>query len=180
MAIILIPAMLHLQINIAFSGQELKDDTKKTCQQLLDTAEEYYFEDNMDRAIELVLECLSQPGVKDNLRVRAYTILARIYLVREEPAKTKEMIRKILGLDPSYQPTIEQETPRYVSLVHEVRKTWQPSVEDDTILGLSPWVWVGAGVAATTAIVVIVVSGSSSDTQGPAAKALPKPPDFPE
>lgn len=182
--IIIIPlliAFLHLQVMAGVSDADSNDGSadQDTCARILDVAEDNYFDGNLNRAVELVFQCLSQSSTDIEIKVRAYTILGRIYLVKEEPEKTKGMVKKILEINPSYQPTIEQETPRYVNLVNEVKKTWQPPVPTETAAGISSWVWIGAGTAAAAAIIIIVAGGGKDETSS-GAKPLPKPPDYPE
>jgi hypothetical protein len=82
-------------------------------------------------------------------------------------------------LEPTYRPTIEQETPNYVNLVAEVRKEEDQLAAAEAGAGISSWLLIGAGSAAAVAIIAIVAS-SGSDDKGTQDTSLPKPPDFPE
>jgi len=157
----------------------LASEQPTTCADRLDEAEEFYYDGEFDKTIQIINQCLQQNTLPRNEQVRSYTILARTYLAKEDTIKTKDNIRIILKLDPSYQPTIEQETPKYINLVAGVRKEQDQLAAAATGIAMSPWLWIGAGSAAAVAIIAIVASGGG-DNNEPENTSLPKPPDFPE
>lgn len=157
----------------------LASDQPTTCADRLDEAEELYYDGEFDKTIQIVNHCLQQESLPKKIQVRSYSILARTYLAKEDTIKTEDNIRIILKLEPSYQPTIEQETPKYVKLVAEVRKEQDQLAAAEAGTGISSWLLIGAGGAAAVAIIAIVASGSS-DENGTQETSLPKPPDFPE
>jgi tetratricopeptide (TPR) repeat protein len=172
-------AVLHLQV---YSGSGLvfaSDD--QSCETQLDQAEESYYGGNLELAIALIRQCLDDTSISRTVRVRAYTILAKTYIAKEEPENAKDAMRKILEIEPSYLPTIEQESPRYVNLAAEVREEQAFLQLESKETGISPWVWIGAGSAAAAAAVVIVLvaSGSAGGEPGSSSNALPAPPDLP-
>ena len=156
----------------------------QTCSEKLDIAEEYYYDDAFDEAQALIQVCLNDPALEEAERIRAYTILTRIFLARENIEAAKEIVLKMLAIDPAYQPTIEQETPRYVNLVAEVKKDYQaPAPVAETTqksdkLSNKRWLWIGAGGAAAIAIIAVLALGS--DDEPTEEKLLSTPPPFPQ
>jgi hypothetical protein len=178
----LILAFFYLQIFCLIPNNKsglLASDQSTTCADRLDEAEEIYYDGEFDKTIKIVNQCLLQESLPKEEQVRSYTILARTYLAKEDSIKTKENMRIILKIEPSYQPTIEQETPTFVNLVAEVRKEQEQMAVAETSSGISSWLLIGAGSAAAVAIIAIVASGGSDDN-GAQNTSLPKPPDFPE
>lgn len=178
----LIVAFLNLQIYCLIPAAEAglrAGEQPSNCSEQLEEAEEMYYDGEFDKAIQMVNQCLAQSSLPKEEQVRSYTILARTYLAKEDTLLTKENIRIILKLAPDYQPTIEQETPRYVNLVAEVRKEQTQSVVAESDSGIPSWLWIGAGSAAAVAIIAIVASGGS-DENGNQDTSLPEPPDFPD
>lgn len=150
-----------------------------TCTDRLDQAEEFYYDGEFDKTIEIVNKCLNEQTLSKDEQVRSYTILAKTYLAKGNRQRTKEHVSIILRLDPTYQPTIEQETPKYVNLVAEVRQEQEPLVVTEDSTGISSWILIGAGSVAAVALIAIVAS-SRGDDAGAEKATLPKPPDFPE
>jgi hypothetical protein len=93
----------------------------------------------------------------------------------------KENILKILEIESSYQPTIEQETPRYVNLVTEIRKERAQLAASAVETGISTWLLIGAGGVAAAAIIALVTTGGddNGNTTGGQPKPLSEPPPFP-
>jgi len=149
------------------------------CTDRLDQAEELYYDGGFEEAVIIVNQCLQNKSISTGEQIRSYTILARIYLAKNDIDKTKQTVQLILRLDPTYQPTIEQETPKFVNLVATVRKEQEQLAATETDTGISSWVLIGAGSVAAVAIIAIVASGSS-DEQQTETTSLPKPPDFPD
>jgi len=145
----------------------------------LNQAEEFYYSGEFGKTIEIVNQCLQNESLAKNEQIRSYTILARTYLAKKDTIRTKDNILIILKLEPSYLPTLEQETPGYIYLVEQVKKEQEQVAVVEESSGINSWLLIGAGSAAAIAIIAITSSGSSSDNamQNP---PLPKPPDFPE
>jgi tetratricopeptide (TPR) repeat protein len=177
----LLVAFFYLQIFGLMPGQcnALYAVVQFDCSDRLDQAEEHYYDGQFDEAIIIVNQCLQDKTIALKEQIRSYTILARIYLAKDDIEKTKQNVRIILRLEPAYQPTIEQETPKYINLVTEVRKEQEQLAVAETSTGISSWLLIGAGSVAAVAIIAIAVSGGS-DEKGTQDTSLPKPPDFPE
>ena len=150
----------------------------------LDQAEEFYFNGEFDQAITIIEDCLSKNSPDQSVLIRAYTLLVRIHLIRGNLIAAEEKINFILNLDPSYAPSIEEETPKFVSLVAEVReKTAEKGrasgrVQADSS-GISPWIWIGTGGAVLA--ILALISSDNGGTPIPPVKdqTLPAPPAFP-
>jgi hypothetical protein len=149
------------------------------CTENLDQAEEHYYNGEFDMTIKIVNQCLQLQSLSNENQIRSYIILARTYLAKDDTILAKDNIRIILKLDPGYQPTIEQETPKYVNFVAKVKEEQDPLNISEAGIGISSWILIGAGSAAAVAIIAIVASGSGDD-KGDSNTSLPKPPDFPE
>jgi hypothetical protein len=185
---ILLSALLLLQVYYPdrTMGAGGTHPDQLSCTQQLNQAEELYFNGEFDRVIGLVRECLQSSPTDETIMIRAYKILARTYLSRGDMISAEENIKLILKIDPSYQPTIEEETPKYVNLVVEIRNKIDPvktvvtkATTDST--GISPWVWIGAGGAALVALMAIIASGNGTHTGDvPDQSALPEPPGYPQ
>ena len=178
----LILAFLNMQVfgSLAGNNSFLFADNP-TCVQKLDLADEKYYDGNFDNAIDLVNQCLQEPSVTESVRIRAYKILARTYLAMDNIQLAKENILKIIEIESAYQPTIEQETPKYVNLVTEVRKERALITASAVETGISTWLLIGAGSVAAVAIIALVATGGGDNgtTNGGQSKPLSEPPPFP-
>jgi tetratricopeptide (TPR) repeat protein len=180
-------ALLYMQIFYGFPPRVFAidpADDQSNFSALMDQAEELYYAGNLDRSIELVDSCLKNNSPDESERARAYKILIRIYLAKNEAATAKEFVNSILELDPDYQPTIEEETPKFVNLVDEVRTERLnlqliPVTSADSS-GISPWLWIGAGSAAIITIIAIISAKPAAETVETAVKPLPEPPAYPQ
>ena len=140
-------------------------------------AEEYYFNGEFQKAIVLLDQILEESTLSKTEQVKAYIILTRIYVAKDDLNSAKDNIRKILEIEPNYQPTIEQETPVYVTLVSEVKKEESNKKSVPTHSGLKKWLLLGAGGAAVATVIVLVAS--CGNEKGNESNPLPEPPDFP-
>jgi hypothetical protein len=146
-----------------------------SCANHIKVAEESYYAGDFERATEFVNLCLREPGVSDDYQIKAYTILTRIALAEDAQPKARTYIEIILKIDPEYAPTIEQETPKYVNLVAEIRASLSEDATDND--GFNKWILVGAGGVATTAIILLVAAKGGEKDNG--TEILPEPPAFP-
>jgi len=138
-------------------------------------AEESYYEGDFDKATEFLNLCLRETNATDEHRVKAYTILTRISLAQDDIKSARKYIEIILKIDSNYEPTIEEETPKFVNLFTEI-KTAQLD-RNDNKSGFNKWIIVGAGGVATTAIILLVAAkGGNKETE---KENLPEPPAFP-
>ena len=146
-----------------------------SCAENLKQAEESYFTGNFDQATKLINHCLRETGISDENRAKAYIILTRITLAEEDIPTSRQYIEIILKIDPEYQPTIEEETPKFVNLVSEIKTAMGETKSDKS--GFNKWILIGAGSVATTAIILLVTAkGGNDDIHD---NNLPEPPPFP-
>jgi hypothetical protein len=180
----LISSLLYLQLfcTIAAGSSMLFASDQLATGDRLDQAEENYYNGEFDKAIELVNQCLNEKSLSIAHRLRAHKILARTFLAKDDLKSTKQNIKLILSLEPSYQPTIEQETPRYVNLVAEMQAEQAQLVVNQKESGLNQWLLIGAGSAAAVALIVLVASGGGDGGANNDNKNNPlsQPPAFPE
>jgi hypothetical protein len=96
----------------------------------------------------------------------------------------KETVLLLLELDPAYQPTIEQESPRFVELVNEARAEYarlkaEQAEQAQQKAGKKPWIWMGAGGVAVAAIIVVVATSAGGAENNNTNQPLPAPPPLP-
>ena len=177
----LILSFLFLQVYtlVAVDKNALIASDETSCSEKLDQAEEHYYEGEFEITIKIVNQCLQQQTLSNEDQIRSYKILARTYLAKDDTVLARNNIRIILKLNPAYQPTIEQETPKYVNFVAKVKNEQDQLNISEAGTGISSWILIGAGSAAAVAIIAIVASGGSDDKETQET-SLPKPPDFPE
>jgi hypothetical protein len=176
-----IMAFLNVQLygTIPVNGYVLIASDNMTCESKLNLAEERYYDGDFDKGIQLVHQCLQESTVSQANLVRGNTILVRIFLAKEEMDSAKTALLNILKVEPNYQPTIEQETPKYLNLVTEVREEQSKQAALLQPSGKRKWLWIGAGSAAAVAIIAIAASGNGGSDDTQANKPLPEPPIFP-
>jgi len=148
----------------------------------LDQAEESYYNGDTQQSITLVRQCLADSLISKESRIRAYKILARSYLALEDFAAAKENVLLLLNIDPAYQPTIEQESPRFVALVDEARAEYAVMNSRQPVpqkTGIKSWMLWGAGGAAVTAIIIIAATSSGGTDNNSTNQPLPAPPPLP-
>jgi len=152
---------------------------EQECLSHLDQAEENYYNGDLDQSISLVRQCLESQNLQTDTRIRAYKILARCYMAGQQPDSAKKAIIFILNLDPSFQPTIEQESPRFINLVTETKKEQALLVKAGKKTLGKPWIWIGAGGVAVAAVIVLVAAGSGAEEGNNQNQALAAPPALP-
>jgi hypothetical protein len=150
-----------------------------TCVSQLNKAEESYYNGQFDEALQLSRQCLQNTSLTPENRLRAYTILARTFLGKNETDSSKWAINRILELNPDYQPTIEQEKPQYVHLVTEIKIERAYAEQKKGKKGINKWIWIGAGTVASAAIITLLTSGNSGSKET-TKNTLGEPPPFPE
>lgn len=173
----MIPLLLVLQISLPLSSRVFAAQQDEQPQPLKQ-AQKFYFKRQFDKTIELVHQYLKNDNPNDQGKFLAYILLAKTFIAKNEPDTAKELVRKILEIQPDYHPTLEQEKPSYVNLVNSVRSEYQPKVvatQTKKPFFQVNWMWVGSG-AATAAVVGAVLLSKNSNEK---SEALPKPPPLP-
>ena len=157
---------------------DLYAQTNQTCSEILEKAEDAFYDGEFGESIKLISSCLNKPSITAEQKSYAYTILTRNFIAMEQNEKAKEFINKNLDINPDYAPTIEQETPAFVNLVMQEREKRKKVVEVVEAAGISSWIWIGAGgVVATVAVIAIISSGDENKDKD--KNPLPEPPEFP-
>ena len=180
-AVYLVIVLLYLQIFCSAFGihSECYASDEITCGVHLNQAEEFYYDGEFDKAIELVNQCLQNKSLSKIEQKRSYTILARTYLAQNDTIQAKDNIKNILKLDPAYQPTIEQEKPNFIKLVAKIRKEKEQFAANTRSSGLTSWLLIGAGGLAAAVFIAILTSQENGKKRAQDT-SLPEPPDFPE
>ena len=174
-------SVLFLQFDSsALYGQDAAPNRvdNSNCIQKIDKAEKLYYSGKFNKSVNIIKECLKDNSFNQEGKLKAYTILANIFLVKNNKPKSKEIINKIFELQPEYQPTIEQYKPEYVKLVEEVRMERATVQTGKGESGWSNWWLYGAGTA--VAVGAILYFMQDADDNPSASEVLSEPPGFPE
>jgi tetratricopeptide (TPR) repeat protein len=169
--------LLQLSGNLIIPNFNLFAQTDQTISGNLEKAENSYYDGEFNETIKLISLCLKQSNITKEQRSFAYVILSRTFIAMEKVEKAKEFINKILDINPDYLPTIEQETPQFVSLVLLIRKDREQGIKTTEDSGISKWIWIGAGSAITAAVIILIASADENKEKE--NKDLPEPPEFP-
>jgi tetratricopeptide (TPR) repeat protein len=172
---IFLPAVSHSSL---YAQEKVQDNYGR----ILDKAQELYYEGRFTESFNLVKSCLTDSDISDEYKVKAYKILSQIMLARDEKNKAIEFIKQILKIDPGYNPTIEQEPPKFVELVNTVRSEVesQPVEADSKPVEIKEqksnhWPWYAAGAAVVgIGAYIILKNGDNKDDP------LKEPPAWPE
>lgn len=175
---VFLPVLFH---PTALSAQNQETDNYS---KILDKAQELYYEGRFTESVNLVKSCLTDTGISPEQRVKAYKILSQVALARDNEAQAKEILRQILKINPEYNPTIEQEPPKFVQLVASVRgeiqkqtATAEPAKVE--VSQSNHWRWYTAGAAAAVGIGAAILLGGN-DGGNEKDGALSKPPPWPQ
>lgn len=146
------------------------------CDNILQQAQQAYYNAEFDRAIELVKTCIQKTDLTTSQKEQAYRVLALTSLSKGDTSTSEKFIRKILELNPKYAPTIATDRPDFVELVNSMRKTMP--VQKARVTSRSKLLWYGAGGAIlVSAAVYMLTKGGSNKKQD---AQLPPPPDWPK
>ena len=151
----------------------MQDDVDRS---LLQKAENYYYDGDFDNAIKSANQFLSQSHLSKDDKKEASILLVHIFLAKSDAASAKKVVESILGSDPAYTPTLEEETPKYVTFVTEVKKQYEAKQVKTEKKGIDWLVWGGAGAGATLLIILLASGGA----EGSSEKKLNSPPQFPD
>lgn len=139
----------------------------EACDLKLPEAEAQYKAGYYDAAIQLLEGCLANNGFSDeDKKIKAYSILARAYLVGDCPVdKIQDAIYKLLDLDSDYQPNTP-ENPKFENLVKAEKERRQKIARSH-----KKWYWIGGG-ATLVSVGIIVYAVTRPEEE----KELPGPP----
>ena len=150
---------------------------QETCSEMLQQAEQNYFEGNFDVSISLVRDCLKAGSHTQDELIWAYKILAQTYLAKNNPDAANQIVGKILELRPDYAPTIAEDPPQYVELVNNLKRQQSAQMSDPQSSD-TKWLWIGAGSVAVIGIITIIALSGDDEDNGD-SKPLSAPPPFP-
>jgi tetratricopeptide (TPR) repeat protein len=117
---IFIWALSFTSILNPFSAVKVQAQDK--CAQELAQAEEMYFAGEFDAAIDLLTGCLNKGGLTAEEQTRVYKLLALVYISKNDPARAKENVQKLLELAPNYQPDPNEDPPELIDMVQQIRQ----------------------------------------------------------
>jgi len=145
--------------------------------ELLEKAENYYYDGDFDNAIKSANQFISQAKLSKEDKKNAYILLVHIFLAKSDATSAKKVLESIFNIDPGYTPTLEEETPKYVTFVTEIKKQYMAKKVKPKKQEIDWALWGGAGAGATLLIILLASGGSDNDSSSP---PLSLPPDFPD
>ena len=176
----LILAIFYTQIGLPLISNtvSLYAAATTSCNDLLNQADEFYFNAKFDKAIGLIRQCIKNPNLKKSDRLRAYQILTRIFLAKNEKDKATKIAIKVLEIEPDYQPTIEKEKPDYIELISSLRtiQTQKIAEKEKPKQDSKKWWWIGGGAVIALGITAMIIGSGGNEEEN---KSLPEPPKFP-
>jgi hypothetical protein len=92
-----------------------------TCEPLLAEAEERYTDREYTEAEDLLRACLAQSELAVDEALRAYRLLALVFLRQDDVSEAKQAVLRLLGVSFSYEADPVQDPPVYVALVTSVK-----------------------------------------------------------
>jgi len=155
-SILLIFQISFLPLNDYLSAQSVSPEKQ------IDEARKSYYEGNFDQAIVLIKSCLKEATLDTTNLQEAYVILAQAYLAKNFNEASREVVIKLLDLNPDYSPTIEQEPPPFVSLVEQIKREKSPVAPSESG-SESKWLWIGAGGALVIGAATFIIFNQKND-----------------
>ena len=150
---------------------------------MLKEADQKTYNGLFDEALELVDQCLSQPGVADSTKAWALRLKALAYEGKNYVGQAKDTIRELLRLAPNYEADQVQDPPSFRELVAQVRTEVQsppaqpaPSKKRS---GAMKWILIGGGAAGAAVIAAAVLGNGGGNAVVPPPDPLPDPPVLP-
>jgi len=153
-------------------------EEKSLSQDFLELAQEKYYNGEFDETIELVKQFLQQSDLTQQDLFPAYKILSQAYIAKNYIQPAKQIITKLLEIEPNYTPTIEHEPPQFVSLVAQVKEEigkQKAQESKGTEVSDKTWIYITAGSVIVLGTVAILILGKEDE-----AKPLPEPPGWPD
>lgn len=92
------------------------------CDSLLASAEERYVGRAFAEAEGLARACLAEPGHSEAEALRAYRLLALVFLRQDDLPEARQAVVRLLGVSFAYEPDPVQDPPAYVALVASVKE----------------------------------------------------------
>jgi tetratricopeptide (TPR) repeat protein len=144
-----------------------------SCKKNLEDAQNQYFLGNFEKAIELAKQCVQKRSITNTDRGNAYKILAQAYWALNDSSRAFTIVEQLLKLWPDYNPTIEDEPPKFIELIAEVRAS-APSRKPEKS---KKWFLLGTGGAILVGTAIILLTAKKDN--GP-PDPLPRPPKWPD
>jgi tetratricopeptide (TPR) repeat protein len=159
--------------------EALAQNQEKTfSQELLESAQNKYYDGEFDETINLAKQCLKQTNLTSEDRFQAYKILAQAYIAKDNLQVARQIITKLVQLDPAYNPTIEHEPPKFVELVTQAKEELNAQeVQHEQVKKGSDMTWI---YITTAGVIVLGTAAILLLGKEDKAKPLPQPPGWPE
>lgn len=160
---------------------QVQDQVK--CEEEINKAQKEYYNGRFDEAIDLIKNCLKKGGLTESEREKAYKLLAQTLIAKGFTSQAKEVIKRILEINPKYNPTIEQEPPKFVKVVSEVKNEAQiQKIKNKKAKKTNgkKWLWIGASGVVIASVTAIIIAGGSKSSSEKKDQTLSSPPDWPE
>lgn len=161
----------HFQIRFFFVALNMlalsNAFSQNQCQENLKKAQNLYERGYFQTAVSLVDSCLRANAFDKEQEIEALSVMARAYLADDYPDKAEAAVKRLLQLQPDYQPPTPQD-PKFIELVRKnvipPRSWWAKR----------KW-WVIGGTVAYTASALMVYQLFKAEPDKP----LPQPPALP-
>jgi hypothetical protein len=107
-------------------------EAPRTCEALLDEAEEQYVAQTFGAAIATARRCLDRPDATTEEARHAYRLITLIYLQQRNPRAAEETMAALLQADPTYRPDPVQDPPVFYAFAEAfvARRSPPPPVVD--------------------------------------------------
>lgn len=142
--------------------------------QQIKKARSEYYEGNFEQAQQTILSLLKNPALNKDQQFKALIVLAEIRHALNDELGARKIIRRILEIRPDYNPSIKEEPPSFVALVHDEHQKMPK--KHATFYQQKKW-WFISGAAVVGVVSVILFSGNKNKAK---IKPLPNPPNWPE
>jgi len=146
---------------------------QEKCAELLAQARTEYENGNFDDALVLINRCLQDYSLTRETKVMAYEMLGLIYVSKQEREQAKDAVKKLLEIDPRYEPDTGQLRPAYVELIKEVKAELKPRGRN------KKWLFIGGG-AVLAGSAAFLFSSSQGAKPPSETSGFPKPPARPK
>jgi len=155
----------HLIFFLIFSTISVTNaQVPNSCEAELRRAEQKYRAVELDSAVYLIRLCLNKKEATDQDKARAYKLLGKVYIARQDTTEAKKAFGKMLELNPQMTLDATQETSEVMVIFNEVKMAFEQKQRQ---VGKSKkWLWIGASGAAAVGAAVAILGGGGNGAGG--------------
>ena len=123
-----------------------------------------------DETFDELDPCVPDGFTEKDQRVTAFELMALSYVATDAPDDAREWVRRILHLDPSYQPDLRVENLAYQDMVHDLKPRWHTWLWK----GNEWYKWAGRGALASGVVMLPILTKTSEEPDLPRHPAGPQ------